>query len=87
MADDTLSPVGFDTSRIAKTHLSPQERFAMACANGTIGNGAPQAAFVRHVLLLGLERLGWNEEMMIQQYAEYRIRCLRRGEVNPFESE
>lgn len=91
MADDTLSPVGFDTSRIAKTHLSGQERFAMACAYGEgwgkTERDLAQATFVRHVLLLGLENLGWTEEKMIKEYAEYRVRCIKRGEPNPYESE
>ena len=89
MTDDTLSPVGFDTSRIAKTHLSGQERFAMACALGErpAGYRTPQAAFVRDVLLAGLATLGWTEERIIKEYADYRVKCLRDGKLNPFESE
>lgn len=87
MADDTLSPVGFETSRIAKTHLDGQERFAMACALGETRATMPQAAFVRHVLVLGLEKLGWTQEKMIKAYADYRVRCIQRGEHNPYESE
>jgi hypothetical protein len=87
MADDTLLPVGFDTSRIAKTHLNGQERFAMAVSNAQCGGGIPQAAFVRHVLLLGLKELGWTEEKMIKEYADYRVRCIQRREINPYESE
>lgn len=89
MADDTLSPVGFDTSKIAKTHLSGQERFAMACSYGQqLGaENLAQATFVRQVLLLGLGQLGWTEERMIREYADYRVRCIKRREVNPYESE
>jgi hypothetical protein len=87
MVDDTLMPVGFE-SRIAKTHLSGQERFAMACEFGKFKTkDTTQAAFLRHVMLIGLESLGWSEEKMIQEYAQYRVRCLRNGELNPFESE
>lgn len=90
MADDTLSPVGFDSGPVVKTRLDEQTRFAMACAYGDRIDGspdAPQAAFVRRVMLLGLESLGWDEERMIKEYADYRVRCLQRGEANQFESE
>lgn len=89
MTDDTLSPVGFDSSRIVKTHLNGQERYAMACALGERAGSyrTPQAAFVREVLLAGLATLGWSEERMIREYADYRVRCIRDGEPNQFESE
>jgi hypothetical protein len=91
MADDTLSPVGFEAGPIVKTRLDGQARFAMACNYGDAWGEAmgdlPQAAFVRNVLMLGLASLGWTEEKMIEEYAAYRVRCLQRGEANPFESE
>lgn len=90
MTDDTLSPVGFDTGPIVKTRLDAQTRFAMACAYGDRVDGspeAPQAAFLRRVILLGVEQLGWTEERMIKEYADYRVRCIRAGEHNPYESE
>lgn len=85
MADDTLSPVGFESGPIVKTRLDPQTRFAAACAFGT--EDMPQAAFVRELLLAGLAMYGWTEERMIKEYADYRVRCLRTGESNPYESE
>lgn len=87
MVDDTLLPIGFEVSKIAKTNLAGQERYAMACARAETKATMPQAAFVRHVLLLGLERLGWDEEKMIREYADYRVRCIRQGRANPYESE
>jgi hypothetical protein len=91
MVDDTLSPVGFDTSRIAKTHLDGQERYAMACAYGEAWGEAngdlAQAAFVRQVLLAGLETLGWPEERRIEAYAHHRLECIRNGEANEYGDE
>lgn len=90
MPKNTLSPVGFDTSRIAKTHLNGQELFAMACAYGSAKHEMPylpQATFVRTILLAGLETVGWTEERMIEEYAAWRVSCLRDGSNNPYESE
>lgn len=87
MADDTISPVGFDSSRIVKAHMGGQERYAMACSYGALGDDMPQAAFVRTVIMLGLGQLGWTDEKMIKEYADYRVRCIQNGEHNPYESE
>jgi len=87
MAENTLSPVGFDSSKIVKTHLDPQERFAMACMFGNTQDTVPQAAFVRYVLTAGIEALGWTEDRRIKEYAAYRLKCLRDGKPNLFESE
>ena len=85
MADDTLSRVDFQ-SRIVKTNMDGQERHALACMLRD-RPGTPRAALVRHVLLAGMEALGWDEERQIKEYAAYRLQCLHNGERNPFESE
>jgi hypothetical protein len=86
MAEDTLSPVGFDSSRIVKTHTDGQERYALACLYGQPENvGMTQAALVRQVLLAGLEALGWPEHRQIKEYAEHRLRCIADGQPNKYE--
>lgn len=87
MVDDTLSPVGFDSSRIVKTNMSGQERYALACLFRDVQYKELRAAFIRRVLLAGMEALGWDEPRMIKEYAAYRLRCIERNMANPFESE
>jgi hypothetical protein len=90
MTDDTLSPIGFETSRLVKTHMPPQERFALACLQGAeLGEGdrTNRSALVRTVVLAGLDALGWTEDRRIKEYARYRLRCIERNEHNPYESE
>ena len=86
MADDTLSPVDF-SSRIVKTNLGGQERYAMACLFRETQHEELRAAFIRRVLLTGMEALGWDEPRMVKEYAAYRLRCIERSVANPFESE
>jgi hypothetical protein len=88
MADDTLSPVGFTTSRVVKTHMQPQERFALACLQGELTAGKPnRSSLVREVMLAGLKDLGWPEARRVREYAKYRLECIERGIENPYESE
>ena len=88
MADDTLSQVPFGSSSIIKTRLPAQERYIMASMyRAMVANDTPVSAFVRHVLILGMEAMGEHEEKRIKEYAEYRVKCLKNGVVNPFESE
>ena len=84
MANDTLSPVGFERPFI-KTNVSHEARFAMACLLGR--HGGEPADMVRHLLWLGLEQMGWSEERIIREYAEYRVRCLRSDETNAYGKE
>jgi hypothetical protein len=83
MADDTLSPVGFDRPFI-KAHVPTEARFGMACLGGEYDTAEPDT--VRMVLLAGLHALGWTEARCIEEYAKYRVRCLRSGVPNEFES-
>jgi hypothetical protein len=91
MADDTLSPIGFETSRLVKTHMPPQERYALACLQGEHlkkdGGRVNRSGFMRTVVLAGLDALGWTEDRRIKEYAQYRLRCIERNEHNPYESE
>lgn len=82
MAENTLSPVGFDRPFV-KAHVPHESRFALACFAGK--HRTTEADTVRHVLAVGLERLGWTEERIIAEYAAYRLRCLREGTINEFE--
>lgn len=82
MADDTLSPVGFDRPFI-KAYIAAEQRFALACVAGE--SNATETDTVRRLVALGLEALGWSEERSIQEYAQYRVRCLKRNEPNEFE--
>lgn len=86
MVDDTLLRGDFENSRIVKTNMSGQERYALAHMMAE-GDKVPRATFVRTVLLAGMEALGWDEERQIKEYSEYRLRCLRTGADNLFESE
>lgn len=83
--ETTPAPVGYE-SHVVKTVVDGQERFALACLLRALGKGTSQASFARHVLLVGMECLGYNEERRIEEYAEYRLRCLREGVRNPYEN-
>lgn len=83
MADDTLSPVGFDR-RIIKTQCEPRERYALAMLRAQWGRSG--FAVVRLVLLAGLDAVGWPEERRIKEYADYSVRCITTGATNEFES-
>lgn len=82
MAENTLSPVTFDRPFV-KANVPVENRFALACFAARYG--MTEAEAVRHVLSVGLEKLGWYEEKVIKEYAEYRIQCLHDGKVNQFE--
>lgn len=82
MADDTLSPVGFDRPFI-KAYLDKERRFALACIAGQWQTS--EADTVRGLLLAGLTSLGWDEERCIKEFAAYRVRCLQQGTPNEFE--
>jgi hypothetical protein len=88
MADDTLSPVRYE-SPIVKTRMSPRDRYALALALSHERTTPPPlpAAFLRHVIQCGLEHLGWTEEKIIKEYAEFEVACLRNDLANPYESE
>jgi hypothetical protein len=81
MADDTLSPVGFERP-ICKATLPSEMRFAMACFAGQHDVHQPQV--VRHLLSAGLESVGWGEERIIAEYAAYRVKCLRDGIIDEY---
>lgn len=87
MADDTLLRGDFETSRIVKTNMNGQERYALAQMLVAEEPGTPRAAFVRSVLLIGMAALGWDEARQIEEYAKYRLRCIQTGVGNLFESE
>lgn len=85
MADDTLSQVAY-VSPIVKTRMDARSRYALCQALKEVGKGRTlPATFARHVMLIGLEQLGWTEERMIREYAEYEVTCLHTGEHNPYE--
>lgn len=87
MADDTLSPVRYE-SPIVKTRMGPRDRWALATALGKEAKPPPlPAEFLRHVILCGLKQLGWSEERIIKGYAEFEVQCLRDGCTNPYERE
>jgi hypothetical protein len=82
MAENTLSPVGFDRP-VVKTICAAQERHALAMLRAELDvNGFKTT---RHVLLAGLEALGWGEARRIDEYATYKISCLESGRPNEFE--
>lgn len=81
MADDTLSPVGFDRPFI-KAYLGTETRFAMACLSGA--EDLTETDTVRMVLLAGLDALGWTEQKAIEEYARYRVRCLNESIANAY---
>lgn len=87
MADDTLSPVGFDR-RTVKLALPDESRFALACLFGdAYKHGTAfdyEQALVRHVLDAGLTALGWPLERRIGDLAAHRIRCLKSGATNAY---
>jgi hypothetical protein len=85
MADDTLSPVGFE-SRVVKTHMEGQERYALACIMGGAYHGTA-AGLVRDLLERGLAERGWPLERRIKAYADYRLECLRDNVANEYEGE
>lgn len=81
MVEDTLSPVGFERPFI-KAAVPTEPRFAMACLSGR--HGTAETEMIRHVILVGLEHMGWSEDRMIEEYAAYRLRCLREGKTNEY---
>lgn len=87
MANDTLSPVGFDRPFI-KANVPADMRHALGCVLGRLHSaGETEADVVRFVLASGLDALGWTEERIIREYAEYRVRCLQLGETNAYGKE
>ncbi len=81
MADDTLSPVGFDRP-FTKAYLPVETRFALACLSGSWEYAETDT--VRSVLLEGLAALGWSPERCIKEYADWRVRCLKENITNPY---
>lgn len=91
MTDDTLSPVAaiaaltdvFDR-HIVKTRLQPQERYALSFIHESFA-GSLQAT-VREVLIAGIDALGWPVDRRVEEYARYKVECIRTGTDNEFES-
>lgn len=84
MADDTLSPVGFDRPFI-KLNVPAERRFALACLAGRWGGTTSEGDVVRHLLCEALDAAGMDEQWCIREYAAYRVACLRDGVPNQFE--
>lgn len=84
MANDTLSPVGFERPFI-KAAVPADMRYALACIAGK--HDQQEADLVRTALCMGLLHLGWSEEKIIKEYAEYRVRCLKTGATNEYGKE
>lgn len=85
MAESTLSPVGFER-RVVKTFLDDEERYALACIFGD-GYGSTPSGLVREIIARGLDARGWPKERRIEAYAAHRLRCMRDGTENQYESE
>lgn len=59
--------------------LKPDIRYAVYATMGRIS-----AENLRQLVILGLEKKGWNREKIHREYVEYVARCLRRGVKNRF---
>lgn len=88
MADDTLSRVmPFSGSPIVKTRMTAEHRYALGQLHLEEDGLETSFGFIRRVLVVGLDALGWPEERRIEEYARFRQECLAGHSANPYESE